>query len=268
MLFIFSIIALIFFTAERIDPARTQPVFRRGIFTDGIYTVTSILVRVLVNGYLFVMISQLGETFFPAYLIGVLSGQPILVQSVAIIVLLDMFFYVMHRLKHRWQWWWRLHETHHSSQDLDWFSSVRFHPLEKVLDRTIYLLPLLFLGASKEALLVLATVDAMVASFSHSNLNWRIGPFIYIFVGPEMHRWHHSSDPKRRECNYGNNLSIFDWMFGTAYLTQENPTSFGLDDSRYPEGNMIKQFIYAFRPIPSPEKDESQSREIKTGKSH
>lgn len=254
MLFIFSIIALIFFTAERIDPAKAQPIFRRGIFTDCIYTLTSILVRILVNGYLVVIFSKIGEMVFPRFMIGIMSEKPVWVQSVAIIFVLDLFFYIMHRLKHRWSWWWRLHETHHSSQDLDWFSSVRFHPLEKILDRTIYLFPLLFLGASEKALLILATVDAFVASFSHSNLNWRIGPLIYFFVGPEMHRWHHSKDPQRRECNYGNNLSIFDWIFGTAYLSSENPRSFGVDDPKYPDSNFFKQFIYAFRPFNFSEK--------------
>ena len=47
---------------------------------------------------------------------------------------------------------------------------------EKLLDRTIYLVPLLFLGVSDAALLVLAGVDAAVSTFSHSNLDWRIGP--------------------------------------------------------------------------------------------
>jgi sterol desaturase/sphingolipid hydroxylase (fatty acid hydroxylase superfamily) len=247
MLMIFAVISLIFFTAERIDPARSQPIFRRGFFTDCIYTVTNILLRIIVTNFLAVNFSQMGREVFPEFAIGILLEKPLWVQSLGIIVTLDFFFYVMHRLKHRWQWWWRLHETHHSSQDLDWFSSVRFHPLEKILDRVIYLFPLLFLGVSETALLILAALDALIASFGHSNLNWRIGPLIYVFVGPEMHRWHHSRDPARRETNYGNNLSVFDWIFGTAYLTRENPTSFGVDDPDYPEGNIVRQFFYAFR---------------------
>lgn len=170
-------------------------------------------------------------------------------QVVAVVFVLDFIFYVTHRLKHRWRWWWRLHETHHSSQDLDWFSSVRFHPLERLLDRTLYLFPLMILGVSEEALLILAAADALIGSFGHANLNWRIGPLIYVFVGPEMHRWHHVLDPERRECNYGNILSIFDWVFGTAYIARDNPETFGLADKKYPEGSFLKQFMYAFRPL-------------------
>jgi sterol desaturase/sphingolipid hydroxylase (fatty acid hydroxylase superfamily) len=248
MLGTFTVIAIVFFLAERFRPAKPQRIFRRGLITDAIYCPLNIAVRIAFNGTLAIALSELGRRLLPDYAIGVLRDQPLWLQAVAILVVLDLIFYVMHRLKHRWQWLWRLHETHHSSEELDWFSSVRFHPLEKVLDRTIYLFPLLFLGVSDEALLILAAVDALIASFSHANLDWRIGPLIYVFVGPEMHRWHHSKEPRFQNCNFGNNLSIFDWVFGTAYLSRENPASFGLKDPAYPEGNIVKQFLYAFRP--------------------
>jgi sterol desaturase/sphingolipid hydroxylase (fatty acid hydroxylase superfamily) len=126
---------------------------------------------------------------------------------------------------------------------------VRFHPVEKTLDRLLYLLPLLFLGVSDAALLILSIVDATVASFSHANTTLRIGPLIYIFVGPEMHRWHHARDVRSQNANFSNNLSIFDWLFGTAYVPRELPRECGLDDEAYPEGNIARQFTYAFRPL-------------------
>ena len=61
---------------------------------------------------------------------------------------------------------------------------MRFHPLEKTLDRLLYLLPFLFLGVSDGALLVLSILDATVASFAHANTTLRIGPLIYVSVGP------------------------------------------------------------------------------------
>ncbi len=248
MIGVFAATAVVLFIAERLDPARVQPVFRRGFFTDGVYCVTSVGVRTLVNGTLAIAISDAGAELAPGYSVGVLRDQPLWVQTLAIIVALDFVSYVLHRLKHRWDWFWRLHETHHSSEDLDWFSSVRFHPLERLIDRTIYLFPLVFLGVSDGALLVLAAVDATIASFSHSNLDWRIGPFIYVFVGPEMHQWHHAKDPRFQNRNFGNNLSVFDWIFGTAYVAPESPTEFGLRDASYPEGHFLKQFLHAFRP--------------------
>lgn len=247
---IYAAVAAFLLVAERLTPARPQPIFRRGLLTDGLYMVINILLRILFNSFLAIQLTQIGQRHLPSYSIGILLEQPLWLQTVAVILVLDFFFYVTHRLKHRWGWWWRLHETHHSSRDMDWFSGVRFHPLERALDRLIFLCPLLVLGASEEALFTLAVVEGSLTAFHHSNLNWRIGPLIYVFIGPEMHRWHHVVDPARRECNYGNILSIFDWMFGTAYITRENPTEFGLTDKNYPEGNFLKQFAYAFRSSP------------------
>ena len=250
MLGIFAAVAIVFFVAERIDPARTQKVFRKGFLTDLLYCISSVAIRAVMTGVVAIGFTEFGRRFLPEYSIGVLRDQPVWIQAVSIIFVFDLIFYVLHRAKHHWRWLWRLHETHHSSEEMDWFSSVRFHPLEKLLDRSIYLFPLLFLGVSAPALLILAAFDATIASFSHANLNWRIGPLIYVFVGPEMHRWHHSSNPRHQRCNFGNNLSIFDWIFGTAFVSRDTPVSFGLGNPRFPEGSFVRQFLYAFRPFP------------------
>jgi sterol desaturase/sphingolipid hydroxylase (fatty acid hydroxylase superfamily) len=249
MLIIFCVVAVLAMTAEYLAPARRQPRLRRGFFTDGVYVVVNIFLRIAITNTLAVTITDLGGRYLPTWSVAVMRDYPLWIQACAVIVVLDFFFYWMHRAKHRWPWWWRLHETHHSSMDLDWFSSVRFHPLEKIIDRLIYLLPLLVLGVSEEALLILATVDATIASFSHANVRFGIGPFIYLLVGPEMHRWHHSVDETAQNRNFGNNLSVFDWIFGTAYLSPALPGEFGIDDPQYPEGNILRQFGYAFRPF-------------------
>lgn len=52
-----------------------------------------------------------------------------------------------------------------------------------------------------------------------------LGPFMkYIFNSPEMHIWHHAyAFPKERKygMNYGLSLSLWDWIFGTAYVPAE-----------------------------------------------
>ena len=247
MLVIFAAIALTAIGIERLYPARPQPFFRTGFFTDTLHTVINILLRASLSGFLAISVTELGRQFLPPGLFGVLTNQPVWFQFLAVVLVLDFIFYWTHRAKHRFQWWWRLHETHHSSEDLDWFSSVRFHPLEKILDRLIYLLPLAFLGASDTALLALATLDATIASLAHSNSQIRLGPLIYLFVGPEMHAWHHSADPDRQRRNFGNNLSVFDWIFGTAELRHGRPDHFGTADPHYPQESWLRQVLYSFR---------------------
>src|SRR5437016_986367 len=143
MLAILAVIAGFFILAERLWPVRPQPVLRPAFLTDAGYAALHYLLRVVINGTVAVALAEIGRRALPGWAIGVLDGRPVWLQAAVLLVVLDFFFYVMHRLKHRWGWWWRLHETHHSSVDLDWLSAARFHPLEKVLDRAVFLLPLL-----------------------------------------------------------------------------------------------------------------------------
>ncbi len=244
---IFALFAVGFVVAERLRPVRPQPLLRRGFAADTAYVVLHYALRVLINGTLAVSVAAAGRRVLPPALVGALGTQPLWLQAIVLLLVLDLFFYVMHRLKHRWTWWWRLHETHHSSIDLDWLATARFHPLEKVLDRLVFLVPLTVIGPSDAAIVIWASVDAFFGMFIHANVRWRLGPLIYVFMGPEMHRWHHARDRAHRDSNYGNNFSIFDWMFGTAYLSRDLPTDFGVDDPDYPVEHLGRQFLYAFR---------------------
>jgi len=260
MILAYAVIAALAIAAELLWPARQQALVRRGLFTDGVYVVINILLRIVFTNSIAISFTRLGAEVLPEWVpVATLSDRPVWLQAVVVIVVIDFFFYWMHRAKHRWDWWYRLHETHHSSEELDWFSSVRFHPLEKILDRVIYLFPLTFLGAGASALLILSIVDAAIATFSHANIRVRLGPLVYVIVGPEMHRWHHARSAEGQLSNFGNNLSIFDWIFGTARLHTEEPEDFGIADRTFPEGNVVKQFFFAFRPLRTREGDESRS---------
>jgi sterol desaturase/sphingolipid hydroxylase (fatty acid hydroxylase superfamily) len=247
-LLLFLAIGGFFFLAERVIPRRPgQPLLRPGFFTDALYVPVHYLMRVLVSFVAAGFLTELGRAALPGS-VPVLSGRPVWLQAVVLVVVLDFFFYVMHRAKHRWHWWWRLHETHHSSERMDFLASVRFHPLEKLLDRFVFLLPLTVLGADELPLLIWSGIDVFFGMMNHSNTRIYLGPLHYVFVGPEMHLWHHARDPRDGECNFGNNLSIFDWIFGTARLPAGYPADYGVEVPVYPHGNIVKQFVFAFRP--------------------
>jgi sterol desaturase/sphingolipid hydroxylase (fatty acid hydroxylase superfamily) len=241
-------VAGFFFASERIWGVHKRPLLRRGFWADVLYAPMHVALRILFRSSIAVAFTQLGSYVLPREWTHVLADRPLWIQTVVLLFVLDLFFYVMHRLKHRWHWWWRLHETHHSSVDLDFFASVRFHPLEKILDRAIFLAPMMILGPSTEAILIWSSSDVFFGMFGHANLAWKLGPLKYLLVGPEMHRWHHVKDATVRECNFSNNFAIFDWIFGTAYVSTGEPSDFGVDDPAYPVGNIAKQFVYAFRP--------------------
>ena len=152
-----------------------------------------------------------------------------------------------HRLQHRSSLLWRLHEAHHSTEDVDWLSGSRSHVLEILINQTIEFAPIVLLGAAPEVALIKVTVGSLWGMYIHSNVDVRTGRWQYVINGPEMHRRHHSAD--RRDgsnVNFATKLAFWDWLFGTAYHPAGKPGSYGLWDVGFPHG-YVRQQLYAFR---------------------
>ena len=127
MVYLFGAFAAFFFLAERLFPLRPdQGIFRRGFWTDILYIPIHFVMRVFLNGTLAAAISAIGHRYLPQSSFNILEDRTLFVQVIGILLTLDFLFYVTHRLKHRWHWWWRLHETHHSSTQMDFLASARF----------------------------------------------------------------------------------------------------------------------------------------------
>lgn len=56
-----------------------------------------------------------------------------------------------------------------------------------------------------------------------------IGPLCWAFSIVDLHRWHHSRETWQSNNNYGNNLIVYDVLFGTRDLPKDEPiTTIGL----------------------------------------
>ena len=81
------------------------------------------------------------------------------------------------------------------------------------------------------------TFYAINGFFQHSNCAVRLGPLNYIVSGPELHRWHHSKLPSESDTNFGNNLIVWDSLFGTRFLPRDREVGpLGLLNRSYPTG--------------------------------
>jgi sterol desaturase/sphingolipid hydroxylase (fatty acid hydroxylase superfamily) len=59
----------------------------------------------------------------------------------------------------------------------------------------------------------------------------------YIISSTELHRWHHSRAAEESNHNYGNNVIIWDVLFGTFYWpTARAVGDLGLTNPEYPQG--------------------------------
>lgn len=136
----------------------------------------------------------------------------------ASVVLLDVVIYWQHRLFHTVPLLWRLHRVHHSDPDLDVSTALRFYPLEICLSLGIKLGAITVLGLSPWGYLLFEIILNGSALFNHSN--WYIPENVERrlrrwWVTPDMHRIHHSSEPRETNSNFGTNLSCWDRLFGS-----------------------------------------------------
>ncbi len=135
---------------------------------------------------------------------------------------LDLAIWVQHWSFHRVPLLWRLHRMHHADLDFDVTTGLRFHPLELALSMLIKVVVVLLIGAPPIAVLVFEILLNATSLFNHANVAMplRVDAWLrWLVVTPDMHRVHHSWEPRETHANFGFNLPWWDRLFGT-YLPQ------------------------------------------------
>lgn len=70
---------------------------------------------------------------------------PELARILLAIILLDGVHYLTHRLFHAYETTWRVQAVHHSDRDYDVSTSLRFHPLEVIVSRILFMAAIVLL---------------------------------------------------------------------------------------------------------------------------
>jgi sterol desaturase/sphingolipid hydroxylase (fatty acid hydroxylase superfamily) len=167
---------------------------------------------------------------------GPLAQLPLAAQAAVFLIGSDVMNYWIHRGFHRATLW-RYHAVHHSSEDLDWVSAARFHPINTFLGTVATDVVLLLAGISPNVLVFLGPFTVAHSAFVHANLNWTLGPFRYVIAGPMFHRWHHTSAERGGEKNFASTFPFLDVLFGTFYMPEGvRPDAYGVADRNFPPG--------------------------------
>ncbi|MDZ4803213.1 MAG: sterol desaturase family protein [Bryobacteraceae bacterium] len=247
--------SVLFLVAERFWPQRAQRTLRAGIGTDVFYLIFNseylgVLLGVVAAHTIAVLDRSLDLTNLRDYFcLGAISGQPLWLQLPALILIFDFAQWLIHNALHRVPWLWEFHKVHHSIQEMDWVGNWRFHWFEVVFYRTLLYVPAAFFGFSPVAMFWYGVLNTVVGHFAHANLSLRLGPLKYFVNSPEMHIWHHAhplSGPADR--NFGIMLSVWDWLFGTAYCPQGDPARLGFTGVEWYPKNPISQAVAPFLP--------------------
>jgi len=187
--------------------------WRRRAGNLGLIAISTVIVRVLF---------PLGAVGFSAmWQSGLFHhfATPRVIEIGASLVLFDCAIYWQHRAFHYWPLLWRAHRVHHSDTAFDASLGVRFHPLEILPSYAYKLFIIAILGIAPSAV---AIYEMSLLSFSlmtHANVALPTAidhVFRWIIITPDWHRIHHSIHSDEMNANFGNILSIWDRLFGTA----------------------------------------------------
>ena len=177
--------------------------------------------------------------------LGLWDTLPTVFTLLISILFIDLFTYWQHRVFHFSTLLWRCHLVHHSDTEMNVSTNFRHHPFEVIATSVFTTLFLYLLKLPEFILIIYFFLATAISLWHHSDikncilLEKLLQP---IFITPEIHRLHHSSNPQERNSNYGMVFSFWDKLF-SSYTTPEYTNSdieFGLEYFRASED---KKFI-------------------------
>jgi sterol desaturase/sphingolipid hydroxylase (fatty acid hydroxylase superfamily) len=216
--------------------------------------VISTVVNLYFTGVVAGMIILPVLVFFPEQFLGrklVLASPeqlgPVWLQVAVVLMLVSLFRYWMHRLQHTVPFLWKLHSYHHQVTDLQATNTLVSHPIDYALRNVVIFLVLGVIGFNPFALLIAVPATNISGTFSHCGGDVKGGLLNYLFVTPEVHRWHHSAQVPEGygySCNYGVEFSFWDIIFGTFYLPQKDGVALQPERIGYPGGGLPDESNY------------------------
>ena len=223
-------ISLVVWALELIIPWRkNQSAFRKDFWLDAFYMffnffLFSLIVYNAVSNVTVIAFNDFLGLFGISNLVAIEIGSwPVIWQLFTLFIIADFIQWNVHRMLHRVPWLWQFHKLHHSVKEMGFAAHLRFHWMETVVYKTVQYIPLAMIGLGIDDFLLVHLFALTIGHLNHSNLGWSYGPLKYIFNNPKMHIWHHSKAlPENHPygMNYGLSLSIWDYLFNTAYIPE------------------------------------------------
>jgi sterol desaturase/sphingolipid hydroxylase (fatty acid hydroxylase superfamily) len=203
-------------------PRRSDATRRRWLLNLSLAALNALVVRLVVpaSGLTFALWAEARGTG----LLG-LVRWPGLFEWLVAVVALDAAVYAQHRLFHAVPVLWWAHRLHHEDRALDVTTGVRFHPVEILASTVGKGGAIVALGAPPAAVLLFELALNLGSLFSHANIRLAADPWWrLLLVTPDMHRTHHSADPREQQRNFGFCLSWWDRLAGTYQRAPRVPT--------------------------------------------
>jgi sterol desaturase/sphingolipid hydroxylase (fatty acid hydroxylase superfamily) len=223
-------VSLFAFTLELLFPWRkNQSKIREDFWLDAFYMffnffIFSLIIYAAVSDIFVQLFMDFLGIFGITNLVAIEIGSwPLWIKLLVMFVLRDFIQWNVHRLLHRSQVLWEFHKVHHSVQQMGFAAHLRYHFMETIVYRLIEYIPLAMIGFGLTDFFIVHIFALAIGHLNHSNIYLPLGPLKYIFNNPQMHIWHHAENlPKGSYgVNFGLSLSIWDYLFNTAYIPHD-----------------------------------------------
>ena len=162
-----------------------------------------------------------------------LVDLPIWVELVIAVMMFDFIAqYVVHYLLHKYKWMWKFHMIHHSDTKVDVTTGTRHHPGDYVMRETFALFTILITGAPFAYYMVYRICSIVFTYLTHANFELPTAvdrAISWVFISPNMHKFHHHFERPWTDSNFGNMFSFWDRIFGTLVYDDPHKIQYGLD---------------------------------------
>ncbi|NVK51067.1 MAG: sterol desaturase family protein [Cyclobacteriaceae bacterium] len=140
--------------------------------------------------------------------------------------------YVAHYLLHRVRWMWKFHLVHHSDTKVDATTGTRHHPGDYFIRELFSIATVIIFGIPVAFYVFYRICTVFFTYVTHANIElprWIDKPLSYVFITPNVHKFHHHYERPWTDTNFGNIFSIWDRTFGTFVYDDPKKIQYGVD---------------------------------------
>ena len=251
------IISLVIWIFEIIFPWRkSQKIFRKDFWIDIIYMFFNFfLFSIIIVGFYEAFNKLLFDLF------GIASNSIALIdlstfsqisQLIIFFITVDFFQWLTHIMMHRFDFLWKFHKVHHSVKQMGFAAHFHYHWMENILYKPLKVFAVMLIGGFEpEQAYLVHFLTITIGHLNHSNIKLSYGALKYIFNNPIMHLHHHASSSSnnfKTGVNFAISLSIWDYIFKTNYIPNENgDTKLGYEGDQSMAKSFFGQLFYGFK---------------------
>lgn len=138
------------------------------------------------------------------------------------LVVFDCIAYWFHRLSHEINFLWAAHIVHHQSEELN-LTTVFRASFFAVIFRAFFFVWMALAGFDAFTIATCTITLGVFQLFTHSRVIGKLGFVEWFLTTPSHHRVHHARNDKYMDHNYSHIFIIWDRMFGTFIVENEEP---------------------------------------------